>query len=106
MFFSEFNAFLKDLNTNPVTDEWYMADFIEKHIKTLKSYEAFDILKDFVDYMIEEYDSRSEYEIIEALRYLKLQAGTAEKFYSNEQKAKIIELYQKDYSQNALAELL
>ncbi|SUA20914.1 Uncharacterised protein [Neisseria gonorrhoeae] len=33
-----------------------MSNFADKHIKILESYEAFDILKQFVDYMIEEHD--------------------------------------------------
>lgn len=36
--------------------------------------------------MIEKYDEKSEYEIIETLRYLKYQANTNEKFYSDVQK--------------------
>ncbi|EMS1841988.1 hypothetical protein BOD45_002153, partial [Neisseria gonorrhoeae] len=55
MFLDDVNVFLDDLNTNPITDEWYMSNFADKHIKILESYEAFDILKQFVDYMIEEH---------------------------------------------------
>lgn len=106
MFFDDFNAFLDDLNTNPVTDEWYMSDFADKHIKNLESYEAFDILKQFVVYMIENYDEKSEYEIIETLRYLKYQANTNESFYSNEQKSKILETYKQEHSQVSLLEIL
>lgn len=106
MFFDNFNSFLDDLNTNPVTDEWYMSNFADKHIKTLESYEAFDILKQFIVYMIENYDEKSEYEIVETLRYLKYQANTNESFYSNEQKAKILEIYKEEHSQIALPEIL
>ncbi|HFA1057109.1 TPA: hypothetical protein WLF80_002165 [Neisseria gonorrhoeae] len=59
MFLDDVNVFLDDLNTNPITDEWYMSNFADKHIKILESYEAFDILKQFVDYMIEEHDEKS-----------------------------------------------
>lgn len=58
VFLDDLNVFLDDLNTNPITDEWYMSNFADKHIKILESYEAFDILKQFVDYMIEEYDEK------------------------------------------------
>lgn len=106
MFFEKFNEFLADLNTNPVTDEWYMSKFVDENIKVLESYEAFDILKNFINYMIEHYDSNSEYEIVESLRYLKLQSNTNEIFYTNEQKNKILALYKQEYSQNALQEIL
>lgn len=106
MFFDDFNDFLDDLNTNPVTDEWYMSNFADKHIKTLKSHEAFDILKQFIGYMIENYDEKSEYEMIETLRYLKYQANTNEHFYSNEQKATILEMYRQEHSQVSLTEIL
>lgn len=106
MFFDNFNDFLDDLNTNPVADEWYMSNFADKHIKTLKSYEAFDALKQFIYYMIENYDKNLEYEIVETLRYLKYQADTNESFYSNEQKSKILEIYKQDHSQISLLEIL
>lgn len=99
MFLNIFNAFLNDLNTNPVIDEWYMSNFVKKHINTLDSYEAFIILKQFIHYMINNYDEQSEYEIIETLRHLKLQSNTNEIFYNDKQKAKILALYQKEYSQ-------
>ncbi|WP_260224822.1 hypothetical protein, partial [Neisseria meningitidis] len=73
--------------------------------KILESYEAFDILKQFVDYMIEEYDEKSEYEIMEILRQLKYQADTNEKFYTNTQKQKIVELYKQEISQDILNEI-
>ncbi|MCL1624292.1 hypothetical protein M2R47_08600 [Moraxella sp. Tifton1] len=91
MFFDDSNSFLDDLNTNLVTDEWCMSNFADQHIKTLESHEAFDILKQFVVYMIENYDEKSEYEIVETLRYLKYQASTNESFCSNEQKDKILD---------------
>ncbi|HGG7780233.1 TPA: hypothetical protein ACJJC2_001971, partial [Neisseria meningitidis] len=75
------------------------------HIKILESYETFDILKQFVDYMIEEYDEKSEYEIMEILRQLKYQADTNEKFYTNTQKQKIVELYKQEISQDILNEI-
>ncbi|VEG13089.1 hypothetical protein [Moraxella cuniculi] len=106
MFFDEFDAFLDDLNNNPVTDEWYMSNFVDEHIKVLESYEAFNILKQFITYMIEKYDENSEYEIVEALRYLKLQSNTSEQFYSDEQKGKILELYQQEHSKMSLPEIL
>lgn len=106
MFFDDFNAFLDDLNTNPVTDEWYMSNFADKYIKALESHEAFDILKQFIGYMIENYDEKSEYEIIETLRYLKYQANTNEYFYSNEQKATILEMCRQEHSQVSLTEIL
>lgn len=106
MFFDDFNAFLYDLNTNPVTDEWYMSNFIDKHVKILESYEAFDILKQFIVYMIENYDEKSEYEIVETLRYLKYQSNTNEKFYSNNERNIILELYKQEHSQNLLHEIL
>lgn len=87
MWIKKFNDFLADLN-NPVTDEWYMSKFVDENIKVLESYEAFDILKAFISYMIEHYDSHSEYEIVEALRYLKLQSDTNQIFYNDEQKIK------------------
>ncbi|HFC7618076.1 TPA: hypothetical protein ACFOV1_002027, partial [Neisseria meningitidis] len=74
-------------------------------IKILESYETFDILKQFVDYMIEEYDEKSEYEIMEILRQLKYQADTNEKFYTNTQKQKIVELYKQEISQDILNEI-
>lgn len=106
MFFDDFNAFLDDLNTNPVTDEWYMSNFADKHIKNLVSYEAFDILKQFIVYMIENYNEKLEYEIVETLRYLKYQASTNEVFCNDEQKAKILEIYKQEYSQVSLYEIL
>ncbi|RQJ91356.1 hypothetical protein [Neisseria meningitidis] len=105
MFLDDVNVFLDDLNTNPITDEWYMSNFADKHIKILESYEAFDILKQFVDYMIEEYDEKTEYEIMEILRQLKYQADTNEKFYTNTQKQKIVELYKQEISQDILNEI-
>lgn len=106
MFFDDFNAFLCNLSTN--TDEWYMSNFADKYIKTLKSYEAFDILKQFTVYMIENYDEKSEYEyeIVETLRSLKYQADTNEKFCSNDDKNKILKLYQQEYSQEILLKIL
>nr|MBG8992597.1 hypothetical protein [Neisseria meningitidis] len=82
-----------------------MSNFADKHIKILESYETFDILKQFVDYMIEEYDEKSEYEIMEILRQLKYQADTNEKFYTNTQKQKIVELYKQEISQDILNEI-
>lgn len=105
MFLDDLNTFLDGLNINPITDEWYMSNFADRHIKTLESYEAFDILKQFVVFMIERYDEKSEYEIIEILRYLKYQANTNEEFYSNTQKQKIVELYKQENSQNILNEI-
>lgn len=104
MFFDDFNAFLCNLSTN--TDEWYMSNFADKYIKTLKSYEAFDILKQFTVYMIENYDEKSEYEIVETLQYLKYQANTNEEFYSDDDKNTILKLYQQEHSQNLLHRIL
>lgn len=55
--------------------------------------------------MIEEYDEKSEYEIMEILRQLKYQADTNEKFYTNTQKQKIVELYKQEISQDILNEI-
>lgn len=105
MFLDNFNTFLDDLNSNPITDEWYMSNFADRYIKILESYKAFDILKQFITYMIEKYDEKSEYEIIETLRYLKYQANTNENFYSDAQKQKIVGLYKQENSQNILSEI-
>lgn len=83
-----------------------MSNFVDKYIKTLENYEAFDVLKRFIIYMIENYDEKSEYEILETLRHLKHQAGTNESFCSNEQKSKVLEIYKQDHSQALLLEIL
>lgn len=94
------------MNNNPVIDEWYVSNFIDKNIKVLESQDAFDISKQFIKYMIDQYDVNSEYEIVETFRYLRLQANTNEKFYTNDQRDKIFELYQQEYSKTVLAEIL
>lgn len=105
MFLDKFSSFITDLNTNPVTDEWYMSKFVDENIKILSSNEAFEILKSFTIYMIENYDPCSEYEIMETLRYLKIQANTNEKFCTKKQKSKIFSLYRQNYSQRVLFEI-
>lgn len=106
MFIDNFNTFLNNLKLHTNTDEWYMVKFVDKYIKTLETYEAFDALKQFIVYMIENYDEEFEYEILEILRYLKYQADTNEHFYTDEQKDKVLELYKDEYSQEILAEVL
>lgn len=105
MFFKKLNTFFADLEKNEVTNEWYISDFADENIKKLEQYEAYDILKLYVPYMIEKYNQNFEYEILEIFRYLKYQVNSNEIFLNDEQKNKIFELYQQDYSKIILREL-
>lgn len=105
LFFDHLSIFLGDLNTNGAFDEWYMSSFVDKSIKTLTSYEAFDVLKQFAPFMIDNFNQQSEYEMIETLRYLKYQSDTNEKFYNDAQKHILLALYKTQHSQNLLSEI-
>lgn len=102
MFIENFKNFITDLDINPVTDEWYMSNFVDSNIKILSSHEAFSLLKPFISYIIDNYDVSFEYETVEALRYLKIQSDTNEIFYTTEQKDKLLSLCQDDYNKETL----
>lgn len=106
MFIENFKNFITDLDINPVTDEWYMSNFVDSNIKILSNHEAFSLLKPFISYIIDNYDVSFEYETVEALRYLKIQSDTNEIFYTTEQKDKLLSLCQDDYNKETLLSIL
>lgn len=97
-FIENFESFLKE----PIVDEWYIADFAQKYIKPLECWQAFCILKWFTNYMIDQYNEKFEYEMVEIFRHLKNQTETNECFYSQTQKKRILELYKEEYCQEVV----
>ncbi|SOD69432.1 hypothetical protein SAMN02746062_01676 [Alysiella filiformis DSM 16848] len=86
MFFTHLNDFFEMLNHPSVElDEWYLADFIEQNVDVLQSHQAFDILVQFVSYLLQHDYGDFEYEIRTIIAALKRQADTNEIFWTEVQ---------------------
>ncbi|UNU72751.1 hypothetical protein LU293_06460 [Moraxella nasovis] len=102
-FFKNLDNLLKDVKNNNIVDEWYLCDFIDKNIKILNPQQSFDILKLYVPYIINMHSF--DYEILNILFALKNQANTNEKFYTEDQKNIILDIYRQDVEVDRIREI-
>lgn len=93
-FFENLDNLLKNIENHHIIDEWYLCDFIDENIKILSTYQAFDILKSYVPYLINMH--HCDYEVLNILFALKNQANTNERFYTDEQRHLILTIYHQD----------